>query len=184
MVAIPRNQEHQELLILLFMLTNIYLVLMTSLTLPQELSTINSFHCYSLNVLQRTICWRFGPQGGAIGRWWNLQEVGPGGRKTGPGGVPLREILGSSPLFLFSGCHDMNRCLPYTASMRYCATTCPKHWSWITISWCLSNDKSKQTSPSYKLTISTVLSSVTNNYYDNPIDRYSFTRFLIRETEA
>lgn len=36
----------------------------------------------------KVLCQRLGPQGGTMGRWWGLSEVGPGGR-LGIGGTPV-----------------------------------------------------------------------------------------------
>jgi hypothetical protein len=42
------------------------------------------------------------PACGAIGRWWNLEEEEPSGRKLGHGGILLKGILGPWPLPLFA----------------------------------------------------------------------------------
>lgn len=65
-----------------------------------------------------------------------MQELGPSGRKEGPLGVRLKEILGPKSSFLssFPGHHEVNGPpLPCTPAMMYWTTTGSKQQGQVTM---------------------------------------------------
>jgi hypothetical protein len=88
------------------------------------------------------------PDCGNIGKWYNLQEVGPSKRKLGHWSHILVRILGSQPLLVslcFPGPHDTS--LPHSTEMMHCATIVPKQQSQMTMDWSFWNHEPKQTFP-------------------------------------